>query len=55
MFLSGEQEQSQWLDEKRILIRVLVSPLVLLCSIFPQAQQYSCRVAFSLWSENMDL
>lgn len=48
--MSGEWEQSQWLDEKPILLRAR-STLQCACVpsgpavfIFPQAQQYSCEV-----------
>lgn len=48
--MSGECEQSQWLMKSRFFsgleapCSVRVSPLVLPCSIFPQAQQYFCEV-----------
>lgn len=61
MFLSGDWELSQWLDEKRILIRAR-STLQCACIPsgpavfhFPTGSAILLRSAFSLWFENMDL
>lgn len=58
MFMSGEWEQSQWLDEKPILLRAR-STLQCACVPsgpavfhFPTGSAILLRSAFSLWFEN---